>query len=161
MAGTDGSQILLEDLLDPVVPGPHNGPVIEDADGWNKIDQWCVWECTLCEYPTMLDIPGRYREIWASAVDRVFTAIAGAEGGLDLERGLKWFLILPTVIFRQGRRGGKAGKGQLSQRVNRLVEGDWGGLLELLEKDCRMLEREDRRNRNRRRQRQGQRRSGN
>ena len=59
VAGTDGSQILLEDLLDPVVPGMHNGPVIEDADGWNKIDQWCVWECTLCEYPTMLDIPGR------------------------------------------------------------------------------------------------------
>ena len=85
-----------------------------------------------------------------------WTSQAGAEGGLDLERGLKWFLILPKVIFRQRRRGGKAGKGLLSQSVNRLVEGDWGGLLELLEKDCRMLEREDRRNRNR--QRRGQRR---
>ena len=66
---------MLEDLLDPVVPGPHNGPVVEDADRWNRIDEWGVWECTLCEFPTMLDIPGRYREIWASAVDKVFTAI--------------------------------------------------------------------------------------
>ena len=61
-------------------------------------------------------------------------------------------MILPKVIFRQGRRGGKAGKGLLSQRVNRLVKGDWGGLLELLEKDCKMLEREDRRNINRQRE---------
>ena len=38
-AGTVGEQALLEDLLDPDVPGPHAGPVPEDTYGWNQIDK--------------------------------------------------------------------------------------------------------------------------
>ena len=128
VAGTVGEQALLQDLLDPDVPGPHAGPVAEDTYGWNQIDKLGVWECALCEFPTLLDIPRCYREVWASAVDKVLSAIQEAEGGIQLERGLKWLLILPKAIFRQGRRGGKAGKGLISQRINSLITGVTGAL---------------------------------
>ena len=44
-----GEQVALADRLDPVVPGPHPGPVVEDAAGRNRIDMWGVWQCMLCE----------------------------------------------------------------------------------------------------------------
>ena len=109
------------DRLDPVVPGPHPGPAVEDAAGWNRIDKWGVWQCTLCAFPVMQNIPGCYREIWAAAMGVIFRMIQETEGGIELERGLKWLLILPKVVFRQGRRAGNAGKGMVAQRINCLV----------------------------------------
>jgi hypothetical protein len=144
VAGAFGEQVLLQDILDPDIPGPHPGPVLQDTDGFNMIDKWGVWQCALCEFPTLLDIPRCYRDVWARAVDRVLTTIQEAEGGLELERGLKWLLILPKALFRQGRRGGKAGKGLISQRINTLIRGDWGSLLTMLERDCKLVAREDR-----------------
>ena len=87
-----------------------------------------------------------YREVWAAAVAKVLRAVQSVDDGLELERGLKWFLILPKAVFRQAQRGGKAGKGQITRRVNCLVRGDWGGLLFLLERDCQLARRENRRN---------------
>ena len=87
-------------MIDPLVPGPHPGPVDEDAEGWNLIDQWGVWVCTLCEFPNMKDIPRIYGEVWASAVAKILRAIQRADDGIDLERGLKWLLIIPKAIFR-------------------------------------------------------------
>ena len=144
MAGLHGGeQVALADRLDPVVPGPHPGPAEEDAAGRNRIDMWGVWQCTLCELPVMQNIPCCYREIWAAATGVVFKMIQEAEGGIELERGLKWLLILPKAVFRQGRRGGKAGKGMVAQRINCLVREDWGGLLALLERDTDRARQED------------------
>ena len=143
MAGVFGEKVDLEEWLDPAVPGPHQGPVEEDSEGWNLIDMWGVWDCALCEFPTMQDIPRVYREIWAAAVAKVIRAIDTAEEGRQLERGLKWLLILPKAVFRQGKRGGKAGKGLVSKRMNCLVKGDWGELLNLLETDCKQAKLED------------------
>ena len=58
VAGGNGDQVPLEELINPVVPGPHPEPIPEDAEGWNMIDQWGVWDCTLCEFPTMQNFPG-------------------------------------------------------------------------------------------------------
>ena len=135
VAGIGAEQVLIADLIDPHVPGPHPGPVVEDSDGWNYIDKWDTWACALCEFPTLLDIPRCYREVWARAMDRILSEIQEAEDGIQLERGLKWLLILPKALFRQGRRGGKAGKGLISQRINSLIRGDWGSLLTMLKKD--------------------------
>ena len=144
MVGLAEDRVSLEDWLDPEVPGPHPGPVVEDAIGWNRIDSFGVWDCMLCQFPTMADIPSSYRHIWASAFAKVLQAIREADGGLDLERALKWFLVLPQALFRQGRRGGKAGKGLVAQRMNCLVRDDWGSLLVLLSKDLETANKEDR-----------------
>ena len=85
--------------------------------------------------------------MWAAAVAKVLRAVQSVDDGLELERGLKWFLILPKAVFRQAQRGGKAGKGQITRRVNCLVRGDRGGLLFLLERDCQLARRENRRDR--------------
>jgi hypothetical protein len=55
--------------------------------------------------------------------------------------------ILPKAVFRQARRGGKTGKGQIRRRVNCLVRDDWGGLLDLLVKDCQLAKKEKRKGR--------------
>ena len=68
-------QVSLEGWLDPEVPGPHIGPAEEDATGWNQIDKWGVWDCLLCQFPTMADIPGGYRAIWASSMAKILQAI--------------------------------------------------------------------------------------
>ena len=63
-----GEQVAPADRLDPVVPGPHPGPAVEDAAGRNRIDKWGVWQCTLCAFPVMQNIPGCYREIWVTVL---------------------------------------------------------------------------------------------
>ena len=145
VAGVGVDQVNLDEWLYPMVPSAHPGTVADDADGWNMIDKWHVWDCALAEFPTMQDIPRAYREIWATGVAKVLRVIQAADEGFELERGLKWFLILPKAVFRQARRGGKAGRGQITRRVNCLVRGDWGGLLSLLERDCQLARREERR----------------
>ena len=152
VAGGNGDQVPLDEFIDPVVPGPHPGPLPEDAEGWNMIDQWGVWDCTLCEFPTMQNIPRAYREVWASSMDKILSKIQRAEEGIELERGLKWLLIIPKAVFRQGRRGGKAGKGLIARRINLLIKGDWGGLLALLVRDCQQAKADDQRERQGRQQ---------
>ena len=53
VAGVEGERVSLEDWLDPVVPGPHPGPVEEDAIGWNRIDAFGVWDCMLCPFQAL------------------------------------------------------------------------------------------------------------
>ena len=60
---------------------------------------------------------------------------------------MKWLLIIPKAVFRQRRRGGKAGKGLVAKRINCLVKGDWGGLFALLDSDCKQAKMEDRKGR--------------
>ena len=70
-----------------------------------------------------------------------------AQEGIQLERALKWLLIIPKAVFRQSRRGGKAGKGLVAKRVNCLVKSDWGGLLALLDTDCKQAKEEEKKGR--------------
>ena len=136
VTGVEEDKVELSEYLDPPIPGPHPGTV-EDSEGWNLIDLWGVWDCTLCEFPTKQDIPREYREVWAAAIAKILRSINVATEGIDLERGLKWLLVIPKAVFRQSKRGGKAGKGLIAKRVNCLVRADWGGLLKLLEADCK------------------------
>ena len=136
VAGVGVDQVSLADWLYPEVPIAYPGPVIKDALGWNMIDKWDVWDCALCEFTTMQDVPRAYREVWSTAVAIVLRAVQAVDEGIEMERALKWFLILPKAVFRQARQGGKADRGQITRRINCLVRRDWGGLLSLLERDC-------------------------
>ena len=103
VAGVRVDQVELSDWLYPEVPLAHPGMVADDAEGWNLIDRWDVWDCVLSEFPTMQDIPRAYMEVWAAAVAKVLRNIQAVDDGLQLERGLKWFLSLPKAAFRQAR----------------------------------------------------------
>ena len=57
-----GEQVDLAEWLEPLVPGPLPPPLVDDADGWSKVDTFGVWECALCEFQTLEEVPSPYME---------------------------------------------------------------------------------------------------
>ena len=60
----------------------------------------------------MENVPRQHREVWGKAMARVLCRIVGADNSIEMDRALKWFLILIQALFRQARRGGRRGKGR-------------------------------------------------
>ena len=60
-----------------------------------------------------------------------------------------WLCFLPQALLRQGRRRGKAGRNLVAQRFNSLVEGNWGNLVSLWEKDKNSVEEKKQKGRSR------------
>ena len=83
------------------------------------------------------------KEKWVTAESSVLRWIQEVSTEQELTRSLEWWLILPQVLLRQAQRNGK--KGQVSKmidaRFQAVVEGDWGKLLVMLEKDREANER--------------------
>ena len=55
------------------------------------------------------------------------------EGGPDA--ALLWFCFRPQALLRKANRGGKAEKGQIARRFNTPGKGNWGGLVEIWDRD--------------------------
>ena len=86
----------------------------DDADGWGAIDAVDVVDCAVSVFQMAQDLGGRDQE-WVIAVgDALALWERGDERGV--ERGLKWFLILPQLLLRKASRGGKRGRGELNSR---------------------------------------------
>ena len=86
----------------------------DDADGWGAIDAVDVVDCAVSVFQMAQDLGGRDQE-WVIAVgDALALWERGDERGV--ERGLKWFLILPQLLLRKASRGGKRGRGELNAR---------------------------------------------
>ena len=137
-----GEQGNLGDWVNPVVPGPVPGPPPEDADGWSRIDLVGAWDCALCQFRTLEEVPPPYRQKWTRALSTILRRILAAESEEELNRGLKWFLVCAQVFFREPKRGGKKGQsnGHLAARFDCLIRGDWGSLLALWKADKDSLE---------------------
>ena len=135
--GVEEEQGQLADRLNPVVPGPLGGPVLLDGDGWRMIDQLGAWDCALNIFSSMEEIPLAHRVSWGRAMSRVLTSILNASIDEDLDRALKWLLILPAALLRQARRGGQNGRGraEVAGRFRAVVDGDWGALITSLMAD--------------------------
>ena len=74
----------------------------------------------------------------------VLRRIRGAEvDSKEMERGLKWLCLLPQLLLRSARRGGKPGRGNVARRFSCLsMARDWGALLTLWWKDRTLLREE-------------------
>ena len=81
---------------------------------------------------------------WVSAWSTMLQRIQAAVSGRELDRALMWLCFLPQALLRQSKRGGKVGRKLVAQRPNSLVNGDWGNLVKLWEKDRRILREEQR-----------------
>ena len=134
-----GEQCNLDDWLDPVVPGPGQHPPVPDIDGWSSIDSIGAWDCGLCQFRTLEDVPPPYRVKWTRALSTILGRILAAQTEDEQNRGLKWFLISAQVLFREPKRGGTRGQsnGHLTARFDCLINGDWGSLLSLWKADKR------------------------
>ena len=132
-----GEQISLADWIDPLVPGPDPDPHTEDADGWSRIDSLGAWDCALCQFRTLEEVPPPYRVKWCRALVSILKRILAAQTEEELNRDLKWFLFSAQLFFREPKRGGSKGQsnGVLAARFDCLLRGDWGTLLELWQAD--------------------------
>ena len=112
------------------MPGPRECIGLH-VDGWDQIDRIGVWEAYLCQFSLLEYVPWQHRETWAWAWGEVLRRIDGAEEA-ELERGLKWLLMLPQLLLRKARRGGQPGRGNVAKRFNSLaLHQDWGAVLRL------------------------------
>ena len=84
-----------------------------------------------------------HKEKWVTAESSVLRWIQEVSTEQELTRSLEWWLILPQVLLRQAQRNGKKGQGakMIDARFQAVVEGDWGKLLAMLEKDREANER--------------------
>ena len=94
-----GEQCDLAEWLDPDVPGPVDGPIVEDTDGWCMVDKLGAWECGLCEFHTLEEVPPLYREKWTRAIAIILRRVISAQTDADVNRGLKWFLLSSQVFL--------------------------------------------------------------
>ena len=125
--GVGGEQRELADRMDPEVPGPLIGPPLLDGDGWREIDRLGAWECALNSFSSLEEVPFAYRVSWGKAMARVLSSILGATNQEDLDRALKWWLIMPAALLRQARRGGQNGRGraEVAGRFRAVADDNW------------------------------------
>ena len=118
----------------PDLPGARANP---PTAGFGVIDgrgaAWCA--LTPSWLPMLERIPSALREHWAQAQDFVFRAFNDATDELDLERALKWILLLPRILLRTAPRGGAAGDRVLRRRFALFAAREFGVLLADLEDD--------------------------
>ena len=74
---------------------------------------------------------------WGKAVIRVIRAILNASNKEELDRALKWLLVLPAALLRQAKRGGQNGRGraEVASRFSAVSEDNWGALIHYLMAD--------------------------
>ena len=135
LTATRGLQMDLSVWVSP--PLPQVTQAGEDADGWSRVDTLEVWDCGLCQFKTLEEVPPAYRVKWTKGLSSILRRILSAQSEEDVSRGLKWFLIAAQLFFREPKRGGKKGQsnGKLAQRFDCLGRDDWGSLLAQLEAD--------------------------
>lgn len=85
----------------------------------------------------MEEVPLAFRVGWGKVVCRVLTAILSATDQEELDRALKWLLILPAAFLRQARRGGQNGRGraEVAGRFRAASDDNWGFLITTLMAD--------------------------
>ena len=67
-------------------------------------------QCASSIILTMEEVPSLYRKAWSSALSSTILRVRQARTEEELSRALKWLLVLPKLLLREARRGGK-GKG--------------------------------------------------
>ena len=144
----------LQDFFEPSYPVPcearNDGETIF-SDGFHEIDRVPVYDCLLSISPTMQDVPENHKFAFAKSFEKVFRRFqtASEERNMkDVERCLKWFLLLPHALLVQPTRGGKSGYLIVKRRFDCIVTDDWGRLLELFEKERLIVKEKTARRRN-------------
>ena len=137
----DGPTNDLGERAVPEVPLPLIGPCQDpDPDGWASIERVGGWNALLTEFITMEEVPHQHRQAWTWAWGEVLDRVQIAQEGRQLDRALMWLCFLPQALLRQARGGGRQGRGAVTMRFNALsVDGNWGLLVTLWEKDMRKL----------------------
>ena len=144
----EGYDSFIEERSRPGTPEPD--PAVQrDADGWNLIAKLGPTASFLSSFPALQEVPDQHEQAWVETFSKVLRKWREANTELDTILALCWFLFLPQALLRRPTRGGRAGRKEVARRFNSVALGDWGGVVELWEKDkiFQTTERERRRRR--------------
>ena len=95
-------------------PFPGLEAVGPGDEGWGVIDDVSVVDCAYSRF-VMQENVGQWGVEFAIVVADVLEQVCSSVPQ-SRDRGLKWWLILPQLLFRQPRRGGRRGKGVMKAR---------------------------------------------
>ena len=103
----------------------------------------------MSSFPALQEVPDQHEQAWVETFSKVLRKWREANTVLETILALSWFLFLPQALLRRPTRGGRAGRKEVARRFNFVALGDWGGVVELWEKDkiFQTTERERRRRR--------------
>ena len=119
---TCGSQAQAEALHNPTT-------------SWDVIDDTDLEHCIASPFGHYDDVPSRFSKAWASAIADVLATIRDADSDAQLDRGLKWLLLLHDILLRMPPRGGRRGRNALGQRFAAWADGDLEKLVQWWRQD--------------------------
>ena len=132
----------LEGWQNPNIPQPDPEAGREpNTNGWSAIGRVGAWGAMLCEHRVLEEIPDQHKATFVWGVAHILQKLHAANTDLEIDQALEWFCFLPQALLRKPCRGGRAGRGQVARRFNTLSQGDWGGLVEIWERDREKLRR--------------------
>ena len=85
-------------------------------NGWNAIDHISVSQCAENPLQQLEAVPTEFMEEWAMAYAEVLRRVKEAEETAQMDRALKWLLVLHQVLLRVPIRGGVRGVNLLRGR---------------------------------------------
>lgn len=137
---TEAEHMFLLGKVRPTVPGGRVDYVPGDQVGWTAIRRLGAWECALCRFSIMEDIPFQHEEAFVGAYEEILRRLDAAETQEDLEDSLKWMLVVSQALLRSPTRGGRAGRGQVAVRFSAITEGRWDKVIDMFVTDLKRLE---------------------
>ena len=106
----------------------------EEDESWDAIDAIHPLLCAVSPFAQLQDVPATLVNEWVHTQNTVFERACRAHRSgnqADLDRALKWFLVLPQVLLRAPSRGGRRGgaAGEVEARFRAWRQGEYGTVL--------------------------------
>lgn len=150
----DESKFSLLNFFNPVIPESCQSRLEGETvffDDWHQIDLLSVNECLLSIGPTLKEVPLQHKYQFAKAMETCFKRFQRAseqQNSKDIERALKWFLVLPHMLLSTPTRGGKAGTQIIKRRFDCVVSEKFGRLIEHFQQDREIIAKKNLRRKN-------------
>ena len=107
-----------------------DGPPTEfDGLGWDAIDDVSLHHCLQSPFVHFDDVPKAHVEAWAVATVDVLELLVHATTDVEVERGLKWLLLMHDLLLRLPPRGGRRGHALVAHRFDAWRRGDMATLV--------------------------------
>jgi len=111
------------------------------GEDWSVIDRFPVTQVLDCPFRLSASVPAHLREQWRHAWVTVLTWCKEAKTDsedrtADTTRALKWFSLLPHLLLRLPRRGGKRGRAATNERFELFRTKRFDFLIAGHQRDC-------------------------
>ena len=111
------------------------------GEDWSVTDRFPVTQALDHPFRLSASVPKHLREQWRHAWVTVLTwhkeaKTDSTDRSADTTRALKWFLLLPSLLLRLPRRGGKRGRAATNERFEFFRNKRFDFLIATHQRDC-------------------------